>query len=78
MISHASFIARDKTSSLDKAEANSFRRGLIEKERRSRVNDVAAQILPGISLGKNIFCQAFRAITAIGFLNGFKHQIGHV
>jgi hypothetical protein len=62
----------------DEVEANSFRPGLIEKESRSRVNDVATQILPGISLSKDVFCQAFRAITAIGFLNGFKHQIGHV
>ncbi len=75
---HAAASCKGQNFIPDKVETNSFRPGLIEKERYSRVNDIAAQIIPGISLSKDVFCQTLRTITAIGFLNGFKHQIGHV
>lgn len=50
----------------------------VEEKCRRRVNDVLAQLFPRITLRENVFRQAFRAITAVGFLDGLKDQIRHI
>jgi hypothetical protein len=48
---------------------------LVEEERRCGIDDFAAQLIPRIALCEYIFGQTFRAVAAIGFLNGFENQI---
>jgi len=55
-----------------------FRSGLVEKKRLSGVDHVAAQLVPGIRLGENVFRQALCAVATVGFLDSFKHQIAHI
>jgi hypothetical protein len=62
----------------DKVKTNSFRPGLVEEECRCRLNDVPAQFVPRVALSENYFRQAFCAVAAVVFLNGLKHQIGHI
>jgi|HubBroStandDraft_1064217.scaffolds.fasta_scaffold353062_2 hypothetical protein len=57
---------------------NSFGSRLVKEERRCGVENVAAQFIPSITLSENALRQAFCTIAAIGLLDCFKHQIGHI
>lgn len=59
-------------------KTNSFRTWTVEEKRGRRLDHVPAQFVPGIALSKNVFRQALRAITAVSFLHGFKHQFSHM
>jgi hypothetical protein len=62
----------------NKVKPNSLRRRLVKEKRRRCVDHVPAQFIPSVALSENIFRQALGAITAIGVLDGLKHQIGHI
>ena len=60
-----------------KVKPDSFRSGRVEEKCRRCLNHVGAQFIPRVALREKIFRQAFRAIAAIGFLDGLEHQIDH-
>jgi hypothetical protein len=51
---------------------------IVEEESSGGVDYICAQLIPRVGLGKYIFGLAFRAKPAIGVLDGFKNQIGHI
>ncbi len=59
-------------------KANSVGPGLVEENRGCGLDHVPAEFVPGVALSKDIFRQALRAITAIGFLHGLKDQFSHM
>jgi hypothetical protein len=60
-------------------QPNAARLGrLIEKMTAHGFQNILANRLPGIPLGKDVFRQAFDAKTAILLLRHFKHQFVHV
>ena len=56
----------------DKVKPDQFGPLPVKKERARRLDDVPAQLLPGIPLRKDVLRQAFGAITAIGLLDNLK------
>ena len=61
-----------------KVDANPLGLWLVEEKCRSCLNDVASQFFPRVALREYILRQTFRAITAIGVLDGLKNQISHM
>ena len=50
----------------------------VEEEGRRCFNCVLSQLIPGISLGKNVFGKALGAVASIGFLDNLEYQFGHI
>ena len=62
----------------DEVKPDSPWAGIVEEESRRGVDYICAQFVPCVGLGKYVLRQAFRAKAAIGVLDGFENQIGHI
>ena len=58
-------------------KTNVSRRTAIEKERAHRLDHIAPQLIPGISLREDALGQALRAVPAVRFLRYLENEFIH-
>jgi hypothetical protein len=59
-------------------ETNSLGPWTIEKERGSRLQYVLSEFIPRIPFREYALRKAFSAIAAVGLLDDFEYQLGHM